>query len=174
MSATPPKRTLTVDERFILVPDAARDALAHRLFAVDSDAARFLGWTVEEAEAAPDSHYTAVVSCRVADWADGTRFCFTIRRRTDDVAVGTLELRRDGDTAEVSYFVIPAYRAAGLATRSLVRVLEWATEELRLRVALLTCSLENPASRRVAEKSGFALVAQVGDELRFRRDLTLG
>ena len=53
-------------------------------------------------------------------------------------------------------------------------LLEWATEELRLAVAILTCSLENPASRRVAEKSGFALVAQVGDELRFRRDLTLG
>src|SRR4029450_4934505 len=133
MSATPPKRTLTVDEQFVLVPDAARDALAHRLFAVDSDAAGFLGWTVEEAEAAPDSHYTAVVSRRVADWADGTRVCFTLRRRTDEragghsplvvprrvavwaararfcftirrrrdaVAVGTVELCRDGDTAE--------------------------------------------------------------------------
>jgi len=72
----PSKRSLLVDDSFLLVPDTAVDAAAHRRFALDADAARFLGWTTAEAESAPDSHYNEVVSQRIADWSDGTRYCF--------------------------------------------------------------------------------------------------
>jgi ribosomal-protein-alanine N-acetyltransferase len=169
--AKPSKRSLLVDDSFLLAPDTAADAAAHRRFALDADAARFLGWTTAEAESAPDSHYNEVVSQRIAEWSDGTRYCFMIRTRADDEPVGTVELRITGHAGDVSYFVVPEYRGIGLATKALDRLLAWATKELELAEVFLECSTENAASRRVAVKSGFALVARVGNKLRFHRGL---
>ena len=75
---------------------------------------------------------------------------------------------------EVSYVVLPQFRRAGLATKALCRALDWAAEEVGLRVASLRCDVENHASRRVAGKSGFTLIGQTGDELRFRCDFRVG
>ena len=169
---TPPERSsLPIDDRFVLVPDSPGDAPAHRRFALDPEAARFLGWTVAEAESAPDSHYDEVVTQRIADWSEGRRYCFIIRKRSNDEPLGTVDLRLEGQDGAVSYFVMPDYRRMGLATSALVRLLAWAAEELELADVFLTCSIENDASRSVALKTGFALVTQVDDELRFHRPL---
>ena len=87
--------------------------------------------------------------------------------------VGTVELRpRPGGEADVSYLVSSELRGQGLATRAVVTFLEWATTELGLSRAVITCDVQNAASRRVATKAGFVLVGQFGDELRFARDLS--
>ena len=49
--------TIELDDAFVLDGWRLEDAASHRTFAEDADAARFLGWTVEEARAAPDSYY---------------------------------------------------------------------------------------------------------------------
>ncbi len=162
---------IQLDETFVLDGWRAGDTAAHRAFGEDADAARFFGWTVEEARAQPDSHYVGVVQQFQDEWATGSRLSLAIRRRATGEAVGAVELRPTGDTAEVSYLVAPELRGQALAPRALDALLEWARRDLSLRRALLNCHVENVASQRVAAKCGFTFAARDGDELRFSRDL---
>jgi RimJ/RimL family protein N-acetyltransferase len=163
---------IALDESFALDSHRPQDAAAHRRFGVDPDAARYFGWTVEQAESAPDAHYDEVIRRFGREWRDGTRSSLVIRRRTDGEAVGTVELRPVGDDADVSYMVSPELRGQGIAPRALKAMLAWGSRELGLRYANVGCPVDNTASRRVAEKCGFVFVSCQGDELRFRRALT--
>lgn len=161
---------IVLDEFFRLDQWQAEDAAAHRRFALDPDAARFFGWAVEQAASAPDSHYHDVIARFAQEWHEGTRFSLAIRRCSDGEAVGSVELRPTGSEADVSYMVAPELRGQSLASRALVALIAWGTRELRLQRVHLACHVENTASQRVAEKSGFVFVCREGDELRFRRD----
>jgi RimJ/RimL family protein N-acetyltransferase len=162
---------IPLDEFYALDGHRPEDAAAHRQFGVDPDAARFFGWTVEQAESAPDSHYDEVIRRFVREWRDGTRVSLVIRRRLDGEAVGTVELRPFGDEADVSYMVSPELRGQGIAPLALKALLAWGSRELGLRYANVGCHVDNTASRRVAEKCGFVFVGHQGDELRFRRSI---
>jgi len=164
---------MALDDEFVLDRSRAEDAAAHRRFALDFEAARFLGWTVDQARSAPDSHYVEVVSQFIRGWDTGTRFSFAIRRVSDGEAVGTVELRpRPADPdADVSYLVTSELRGRGLAPRAVEAALSWAGHALGLRQATIHCDVGNVPSRRVAEKCGFVFVGQFGEELRFHRDL---
>ena len=86
-------------------------------------------------------------------------------------AVGWVELRPAGPEAEVSYNVIAELRGLGVASRALQAFLTWAAQQIGLRRAHLACHTGNLASHRVAEKCGFVLLGQQGEEYRFWRDL---
>ena len=164
-----PPPSIPLDGDYVLDGWRAEDAAAHRAFAEDADAARFFGWTVEQARAQPDSHYRDVVRRFQDDWAAGSRLSLAVRATASGEAVGAVELRPNGDAAEVSYLVAPGLRGQALAPRALEAFLGWASGELSLRRARLICHVENAASQRVAEKCGFTLLARSGDELRFER-----
>ncbi|MGZ3356356.1 MAG: GNAT family N-acetyltransferase [Gaiellaceae bacterium] len=114
-----PPPTLEVDDDFVLDGWRADDVPSQRWFAEDEDAARFFGWTIEQARAQPDSHYVAVVRRFRDEWAAGTRLSLAIRQRVTGRAVGAVELRPNAGTVEVSYLVAPDYRGQGLAPRAL-------------------------------------------------------
>lgn len=161
-----------MDESFYLEgPPRPEDACAHRRFALDPDAARHLGWTIEQAESQPDSYYDEVIQRFVSGWQAGSVLNFSIRRREDDQAVGAVELRPSGNEANISYLVAPELRGQGLATRAVEAVLGWAPRALALDQVNLVCGVENIASRRVAEKSGFVFLRLADDGLRYRREL---
>src|SRR5712691_9644452 len=162
---------IVLDELFALNGWLPGDAVALRRFALDSDAAKFFGWTVEEARSAPDSHYEDVIRRFDQEWHDGTRYSLAIRRRSTGEAVGSVELRAVGGQADVSFMVAAELRGQGLAPRALEAMLAWGARELALREANLRCHVDNTASRRVAEKCGFIRVDRQGDELHFCRDL---
>lgn len=61
---------------------------------------------------------------------------------------------RDGREVELGYAVSPWARGQGIATAALELLTRWALDEGFLRLVLLI-STENPASQRVAEKSGY-------------------
>lgn len=167
--AAPP--TIRLDHEFVLDGWRAEDAASQRTFAEDAAAARFFGWSVEEARAQPDTHYTGVIQRFQDDWISGSRLSLAIRRvRTGD-AVGAVELRPVDDAVEVSYLVAPDVRGQALAPRALSALLDWATHELSVSRALLKCDVGNVASRRVAEKCGFTLAQRDGNELLFIRQL---
>ena len=144
---------------------------SHRRFAEDEDAARFFGWTVEEARAQPDSHYLDVVQRFQNEWFAGTRLSLAIRRRDTGQAVGAVEIRPDERTVEVSYLVEAACRGRGVAPRALAIMLDWAKRELSVSRALLSCHVDNLASRRVAAKCSFEEVGRDGDEIYFALQL---
>lgn len=60
-------------------------------------------------------------------------------------------------TAQVSYWLLPAARGAGAATRGTRTVTRWAVNSLRLHRVYLTHSVSNSASCQVAARAGFAL-----------------
>ena len=161
---------IAVDELFRLDQWRPDDAAAHRHFGLDPDAARFFGWTVEQAASAPDSHYDQVIARFAREWDEGTRFSFAIRRCSNGEAVGSVEIRPRGSEADVSYMLAPELRGQGLASRALAALIVWGTRELGLWRIHLGCHVDNTASQRVAERCGFELVGRDGDELRFRRD----
>ncbi len=163
--------TLELGNGLVLDGWTADDAAAHRRFAVDPDAARFFGWTVEEAEAASEEHYREVMRRFQREWREGTRLSLAIRDRVRGEAVGAVELQPHGDTAQVSYLVDAARRGLGVAPLAVDAFLDWARTELSLRRVELTCHVENAASRRVAEKCGFAPVRRDGDELGYEREV---
>ncbi len=104
-------------------------------------------------------------------WDEGRELNLAIRRRSDGEAAGWVELQLHGDDAEVSYNVTAELRGQGIASRALQAFLTWAVQQIGLRRAHLACHIDNVASRRVAEKCGFVLLGQQGDEYQFRRDL---
>jgi RimJ/RimL family protein N-acetyltransferase len=150
------------------------DAVAHRRFALDPDAARYFRWSVDEARAAPDSYYVEGMRGFILGWQTGTRLSLAIRRISDDEAVGTVELRPSptGDEADLSYFVLPELRGQGLASRAVAASLAWGASDLGLRRARIGCDVQNVASRRVAEKCGFRLSGRQGNEFLFLLDLS--
>ncbi len=160
---------IPLDEFFRLDEWLPGDAAAHRRFALDPDAARFFGWTVEQAASAPDSHYDEVIARFARDWHEGIRFSFAIRRFSAGEAVGSVELRTTGSEADVSYMVAPDVRGQGLASRALEALIGWGTRELGLQRFNLACDIDNTASQRVAERCGFVFICREGDELRFCR-----
>ncbi len=163
---------IVLDELFELTRSRPQDAAADRRFALDPDAARFLGWTVEQARSAPDSHYEEGIRRSAREWRERQRFALIIRRRSDGEAVGAVELRPcGGEEADVSYMVAADLRGQGLAPKALEAMLAWGRRELGLRRANLCCHVDNVASQRVAEKCGFAFVGHQRTELHFRRDI---
>jgi RimJ/RimL family protein N-acetyltransferase len=165
---------IVLNEFFALDRPRLEDATAARRFALDPDAARSFGWTVEQARAQPDSRYEEGIRRFAREWTDGTRFSLTIRRLSDGEPVGSVELRprpESSGEADVSYMVAAELRGQGLAPMSLEAMLAWGKRELGMRRAYLACHVENTASRRVAEKCGFVLLGRVDDEFRFRRDM---
>jgi RimJ/RimL family protein N-acetyltransferase len=162
---------LEVDDELVLTGWRVDDAASHRRFGEDEDAARFFGWSLAEARAQPDSHYLGVVRRFRQEWAAGTRLSMAIRLRATDRAVGAVELRPDGDTVAVSYLVESGFRRRGVASRALTTLLDWAKQELPVTRAVLSCHVDNAASRGVAAKCGFEEVGLDGAEIHFARSL---
>ncbi|MFI6075783.1 GNAT family N-acetyltransferase [Actinoplanes sp. NPDC051343] len=74
--------------------------------------------------------------------------------------LGRVALGLDGNgAAQVGYWMDPAARRRGLATRALQELCRWGFAELRLGLIEWRAEVGNVASRRVAEKAGFTVEA---------------
>jgi signal transduction histidine kinase/RimJ/RimL family protein N-acetyltransferase len=103
-------------------------------------------------------------------WASGSDLTFAIEERATGALAGMIGLH-DGRTparAAVGYWLAPAARGRGLATRAVRLVAAWAFEDERLeRLELLTL-VGNDASGRVAIRAGFRREGILRSYLPFR------
>lgn len=93
-----------------------------------------------------------------AEWARGDEAIFAIVG-PDEAYAGTVDLRispADPATGEVGFAIAPAARGRGLATAALGAISRWGFAELGLSRIVWRAEVGNYASRRVAEKAGFA------------------
>lgn len=90
--------------------------------------------------------------------ADGGRLLGTI-------SLFDIDMRNT--SAEIGYRVAPWARGKGVGTAALQSVADWAFETLGLTRLQLLHGLENPASCRVAEKSGFVLEGVLRSSYRY-------
>jgi predicted acetyltransferase len=112
-------------------------------------------------EAMPDTPRRAgIVPQTTLWWVDGDRFLgrLSIRHRLTDA------LRRFG--GHIGYDVVPSARRRGHATAMLAAALPLAAS-LRIDPALVTCDVDNLASRNVIEHNGGRLWQASGGKLRF-------
>ena len=68
-----------------------------------------------------------------------------------------VRIERDAAEVELGNLVAPAARSRGIATEALRLLTAWAFEELAAERIELIISIDNPASRRVAERCGYVL-----------------
>lgn len=102
----------------------------------------------------------------------GTAVYFAIVAAADDGEVlGEVSLSGIDDfqrRASVGYWLLPAARGRGAATRAVRLVAGWAFAELRLARLELTCGPDNVGSRQVAERSGFRQEGLLRSHLSFK------
>lgn len=149
----PPR--IALDDLYVLDRPRAEDAAAHRRFALDPDAARFLGWTVEKARSMPDMYYDEVSRRFIRGWETGARLSLAIRRLSDEEAVGMVELRPrpPGAEADLSYLVAAELRGRGLATRALAAMIACSRRNCRHRRSIAAGSARTSSCRSRAKGS---------------------
>jgi RimJ/RimL family protein N-acetyltransferase len=106
-------------------------------------------------------HASAVRWCTSgADWAEGSHATW----HAVDAATGRLvanlsvfALDKEHATAKIGYRVAADWRGHGLGTEALTVVTSWAFTAMNLVRLQLEHAVTNPASCRVAEKSGYLL-----------------
>ena len=95
------------------------------------------------------------------------RVAFAIVDASDRVVGGiAAALNRTMRTAWVSYWLLEQARGAGLATRATVALSDWLFAQGLHRLELAH-RLNNPASQRVAERSGFIREGIMREELEY-------
>ncbi|GAA1355615.1 GNAT family N-acetyltransferase [Streptomyces beijiangensis] len=94
-----------------------------------------------------------------AGWESGKLFTFAVVGAGDGKLAGCVVLKRPdpaGTDGEVGYWTVGAARGRGIAPRSVEAIVEWAYDGLGLRRLELIHAIDNDASCRVAEKTGFS------------------
>lgn len=91
--------------------------------------------------------------------ASGSAVGWAVADPSSDALVGSLALfDLDGHQAEVGYWAHPDARGRGLMTSAVALAVGHAREGLRLGRLMAFAAVDNTASRRVIEATGFALV----------------
>ncbi|ADD42667.1 GNAT family N-acetyltransferase [Stackebrandtia nassauensis] len=165
MCANPPV-TLTADAvattpALLLRPwhpaDAAALATAHD----DPDMRRTLMFPLDGIAEARDW-----IGRQVESWNAGTRHSFAVLGADDERILGHVVVKMVSDfdpaAVEVGYWTVTAARGLGVAPRAVATVTPWIFAEWdRVKRVDLLHAVDNPASCRVADKSGFRLEAEL-------------
>ncbi|MBM7783747.1 RimJ/RimL family protein N-acetyltransferase [Tenggerimyces flavus] len=90
-------------------------------------------------------------------WAAGHRFAFAVLESSLQVVgnVVVKDLAADTPAAAVGYWTLPHARGRGIASRALETLTSWAFDTFRLERLELLHQVDNVASCRVAEKTGY-------------------
>ena len=150
--ASGPQPSIVIDDQLLLRPWSSEDvAVVLEAFATpDIQHWHFRRFDTEsEAEEWIDGLNRGWAEERCATWAIVDCVATLVVGR---VAVYT---NLEDGYGEVSYWVLPAARAQGVATRACVAATTWAHHVLGLHRVQLEHSTHNEGSRRVALKAGF-------------------
>jgi len=100
-----------------------------------------------------------VLQMAIAAWERRERAEFVVVTAAGE-RLGRVSLGLDGNgAAQVGYWMDPAARRRGVATRALRELCRWGFAELGLGLIEWRAEVGNVASRRVAEKAGFTVEA---------------
>ncbi|MFK3984114.1 GNAT family N-acetyltransferase [Micromonospora sp. NPDC050397] len=105
---------------------------------------------------------------RRADWSGGDHASFALAEPATRALLGSVSLHRiyDGDAA-IGYWTVAPARGRGLAALAVATVTGWAFQRLNLHRIELCHAVANPASCRVAEKTGYALEGTLRESHRY-------
>lgn len=102
---------------------------------------------------------------------DGAREAFAVVEDGEFLGLALApRIDREAQTAELGYVVSPVARGRGVASEALRRLTSWAFDELGMLRLELMISVDNPGSKRVAERCGYVREG-VLRSLHFKQDL---
>ncbi len=152
MSLQPPEEPLA-DEAIRLVPVGPRHGPGIAALLEDEDVRTYTRVPSEP----PPGFATSWLARYEQGWRDGTRAGFAIEAH-DGAFLGLgmlVGIDWDGRQCEIGYVVGPAARGRGVARRTLRLLTDWGFSELAMERIELWIDVTNPASERVAERSGY-------------------
>ncbi|WP_410581089.1 GNAT family N-acetyltransferase [Amycolatopsis sp. lyj-108] len=146
---------LIVDDRLVLRPWCADDGEdVEAAFACPA----IQRWHVRRVDGADEAREW--IAGWEQRWRAETDASWAVVDAREDRPVGQVGLRALSlfeASAQLSYWVLPAARGAGIAGRAVAALTRWAFETVRLHRLFLLHSTANAASCRVADKAGYRL-----------------
>jgi RimJ/RimL family protein N-acetyltransferase len=147
---TPPDSLQTA--RLLLRKSRLDDApLIFRTYGQDAEVTRYLMWLphndVQDAQAA--------VQRFLSGWIPGTQFCWLIFTRDTGELVGSIAARKDENGVNLGYLMARSHWGRGLMTEAVATVVHWAFGDPSIFQIWAVCDVDNRASARVLEKTGF-------------------
>ncbi len=128
------------------------DAVFNR-WAQDPVVSRYLAWQPHESLAESLAHAKA---CE-AKWSRGSEFTWMIEDREAGLAVGSIAAHRSGSRIGLGYLLARDSWGQGYMTEAVTGLTDWFLALPDVFRVWAVCDMENPASARVLEKSGFEL-----------------
>ncbi len=137
-------------------PDDA--ALIFQSYGQDAEVTRYLMWRphtgVRDAQDAVEKFLNG--------WNSGTQFCWLIFARDTGELVGSIAVRKDQNGINLGYLLARSHWGRGLMSEAVAAVVRWAFEDPSVFRVWAVCDVENPASARVLEKTGFVREGVLG------------
>ena len=145
----PPESFATA--RLILRKPRAEDApLIFASYAQDPEVVRYLTFRPHR-----DLHVTQeVVEKFLEGWRSGKSFCWLIFRRDEEELVGSIGAR-ENQGINLGYLLARRFWGHGFMSEAVGAIVEWAFSIPSVFRVWAVCDLENDASARVLERSGF-------------------
>jgi ribosomal-protein-alanine N-acetyltransferase len=103
-----------------------------------------------------EAHASAFVGDVLASNATGDGLGLAIARKKEPGAlIGIISFARDGDTAEIGWWLGPPYWGKGFASEAVMAMIAIAFRDPSLKALTAGAFADNPASLRVQDKAGF-------------------
>lgn len=139
-------------ERLLLRKPREEDATAiFAAYGQDPEVTRYLVWRphreVNDAKEA--------VGRFLEGWRSGNSYCWLIFRRDGGELIGSIAARKDQQGINLGYLLARPFWRQGFMNEALAAVVDWAFSNPSVFRVWAVCDLENPASARLLEKSGF-------------------
>ncbi len=106
---------------------------------------------------------------KLAAWLVQEEFCFGMWENQSAELIGKLRIHRIDwslPLAEISFFIDQHFGGRGLMTEAMLRLLEFAFEQLEMEKLILRTAMDNFTSQRLARKCGFRREGDLRAEFR--------
>lgn len=97
----------------------------------------------------------AFIAACIDAWNGGNRMPYVITTRGSNEAIGMLEARVQGTAVDIGYVLARLHWGNGLMPEAIRALASESLSHLRIFRMQATCDVENIASQRALEKSGF-------------------
>ena len=113
---------------------------------------RFMVWPPHTRE---DQTQGFIASC-IASWCNGLKFPYILVDQATNTVIGMIEARSLGSTIDIGYVLGHAHWGQGFMPEAIQAVTAAVLNGVQIFRVQATCDVENTASQRALEKSGFA------------------
>lgn len=128
---------------------------AERIFqtyAQDPEVTRYLEWVPHTSV---ETTRKFVTFCQER-WTKSVAFPYVITRKEDAKLLGMIEVRPNGHRADFGYVLARSYWGSGLMPEAIAAIVKITFAHATIYRMAATCDVENRASARALEKSGFS------------------